>query len=108
MDEFLEVIRGIDWNLLHEQKRELLKIVSIQEEMIGTKTKIMGLVHLIDSLQDTASKLKIWEFPGMYDGECPECGKRNYEHLENEKYKCYDCGEIFSITVHGHDIHKES
>ena len=95
MDKFLEVIRGIDWDLLHEQKKEILQVLNDQERVFGKAGQLEGLVNLLDSFQDVAAKLKIWEFPGEYDGECPECNGRNYEYLERNQYKCYDCGKIF-------------
>jgi hypothetical protein len=97
MDKFLEVIRGIDWDLLHEQKHEVLHVVEDQEKIFGKTGELMGLVNLIDEFQDVAMKLKLWKFP--FDGDCPECGGRNYSEMEfsHGSYECYDCGNIFSI-----------
>ena len=58
MQDFIKVIEGIDWDLLHNQKQELLKIVWEKDN-----DKIEGLVNLLDELQDVASKLRMWEFP---------------------------------------------
>ncbi len=97
MDEFLRVINGIDWDQLHRQKYEILKVIEDHEKLLGEyKGELMGIVHLLDDLQDVADNLRIWEFPGEYDGECPECNERNYVHLEKEKYECFDCGLLFT------------
>jgi len=104
MDEFLKVIKGIDWDMLHDQKMELLHTVEDQERVLGKTGQLQGLVNLLDELQDVAAKLRIWTFPTeRYDGSCPECGNRNYEVLEEHakekkiEYECYDCGNIFII-----------
>lgn len=101
MDKFLKVIEGIDWDLLHEQKMEVLRAMEIEQfaEIAG---HVEGLVNLIDDLQDVAAKLKIWTFPSeRYDGNCPECNCRNYEFLQHDKeiteYECYDCENTFTI-----------
>lgn len=95
MDKFLEVIENIDWDLLHEQKYELLQLINSQEQVLGEAGHLKGLVSLINEIQNVAAELKMWEFP--FDGECPECRGRNYNELENNhgSYECYDCGKIF-------------
>jgi hypothetical protein len=109
MDEFLKVINGIDWDMLHDQKREVLQLIDDQERVFGKAEqkphKLEGLVNLLDDLQDVAAKLRIWTFPTeRYDGNCPECDGRNYEVLEEVAkeravdYECYDCGKKFRIS----------
>ncbi len=106
MDEFLKVIKRIDWDMLHDQKAELLQLMDDQERVLGRTGQLEGLVNLLDELQDTAAKLKIWTFPSeRYNGNCPECGGKNYEFLEEKdyalKHECHDCGVLFSITKNG-------
>jgi DNA-directed RNA polymerase subunit RPC12/RpoP len=103
MDKFLEVIRGIDWDLLHEQKKEILQVLNDQERVFGKTGQLEGLVNLLDDLQDVAAKIQIWTFPSeRYDGDCPECGSKNYEFFQEKdngilEYECYDCGKVFKL-----------
>jgi hypothetical protein len=105
MDDFLKVIKGIDWEQLHRQKHQILQVIDDAEKIFGSHdNELMGVVNLIDSLQYVASKLRIWTFPSeRFDGECPECKGRNYEFLEETfngvNYECYDCGKIFTIKT---------
>lgn len=105
MDDFLKVINGIDWDMLHDQKLEMVQILLDNEKVFGatSKMKMEGVVNLIDDLQDVAAKLRMWEFPGEYDGNCPDCNGRNYEFLEDDEYECYDCGELFTIKRSDYD-----
>ena len=45
-------MKKIDWNLLRKQKRSLLK--AINNDTSGGKDDLVGLLHLIDHLQDNA------------------------------------------------------
>ena len=62
MEKFLDVIKGIDWDLLHKQKYQLIELIS------NNPGELEGLVNLIDSLQDVADHLRMWKFPEEYDG----------------------------------------
>ena len=111
MDKFLDVIKGIDWDQLHRQKYQILQVIDDAEKIFGAHdNELLGVVNLIDELQDVASKLRIWEFPHeRFEGECPDCNSRNYEILEEEEdkfvYECYDCGETFYVDKENYVAH---
>ena len=60
---FIDIIKGIDWDLLHEQKYELLAVIEKEEKISGKVGKLEGLVNLIDELQDVADEYGVWKFP---------------------------------------------
>ena len=41
-----------------------------------------------------------YDNPG-FDGECPYCEKRNWNHLEGHTFECYDCGNTFTVNEMG-------
>lgn len=47
----------VDWNLLHQQKRVLLKIREDQLAGSSEREALSGIIHLLDALQDDAFHL---------------------------------------------------
>jgi|KBSSwiStaDraftv2_1062776.scaffolds.fasta_scaffold44048_4 hypothetical protein len=47
------VIRGINWKLLRKQKQELI-YVALPHGSADAEPELMGIVHLLDALQDAA------------------------------------------------------
>lgn len=54
----------IDWNLLHRQKRVLLKWLDDKRLRPSEVEALCGIVHLLDALQDDAVTAGRWMFPG--------------------------------------------
>lgn len=61
---FKSLDMGVDWDLLHQQKLILLEMRQDQPDDSPEADAITGIVHLLDSLQDDAVGLGLWEFPG--------------------------------------------
>jgi len=38
---------------------------------------------------------------GAEPDDCYHCGSRNIAHLDCDEWECYDCGRIFSSSIHG-------
>lgn len=55
-------IHNIDWDLLHQQKQMLVKVV-----WNTPNNELWGVVHLIDTLQDIACEVGLWKFPEKED-----------------------------------------
>ena len=54
---FEKLCLAMDWNLLHEQKLDLLSYDG----------QFDGVIGLIDSLQDESDRLGLWKFPDDKD-----------------------------------------
>lgn len=52
LDQAPEFIRGIDWRLLKEQKQYLYDVIDNGEQSLHEDVLCLGLIGLIDSLQD--------------------------------------------------------
>lgn len=57
-------IDGVDWDLLHQQKRELLGVLDGMDRDTPIAEALWGIVHLLDALQDDAADTGRWAFPG--------------------------------------------
>lgn len=55
---FTELIKSINWDMLNQQKKLLVELI-----WNVPNSKLWGLVHLIDQLQDTACDSEMWKFP---------------------------------------------
>lgn len=56
-------LNGIDWDLLHRQKRVLVEHLSRDKLNTADTQALWGIVHLIDALQDDAVAAGRWIFP---------------------------------------------
>ena len=49
------VIEKIDWKLLGEQKQDLIMVLDVLSAELGSKKEsLVGILHLLDSIQDDA------------------------------------------------------
>jgi len=64
MNEMFESLNNIDWNLLHQQKLLLLKMLECQQDGSAEAEALSGIINLLDTLQDEAADTGIWAFPG--------------------------------------------
>ena len=96
MNEFLNVIRDINWDMLHRQKEELIDIVTSDSMDVFKKqdSELDGLVNLIDALQDVAEKLRIWRFPDDPTEDEPE-----RDHTDD----ICPCGDVDCSRPWGHE-----
>ena len=54
-----KILRGINWELLREQKLDLLNVIDLHQSETDEAAKkqtesLTGILHLIDRIQDTA------------------------------------------------------
>jgi hypothetical protein len=56
-------LNGVDWNLLHRQKRVLVEWLSGKPPKPPQLDTLWGIVHLLDALQDDAAACGRWQFP---------------------------------------------
>ena len=63
-----ESLNNVDWDLLHNQKLALLEILERQRGGSDEAEALLGIINLLDALQDDAADEGIWKFPGE-DGE---------------------------------------
>lgn len=59
-----QCLNRIDWDLLHRQKRVLLKLLNDKSLSTIHVEALCGIVHLLDALQDDAAAAGRWTFPG--------------------------------------------
>jgi hypothetical protein len=70
-----DTLNHIDWDLLHEQKLSLLRLLEREPYDSSEAEALSGIINLLDTLQDEAADAGIWEFPGegemeeVYDGQ---------------------------------------
>jgi hypothetical protein len=57
-------LNNVDWDLLHNQKLTLLEMLERQRGGSNEAEALLGIVNLLDALQDDAADEGIWEFPG--------------------------------------------
>lgn len=57
-------LNRVDWDLLHRQKRVLLKLLDSKSLPASDVEALCGIVHLLDALQDDAATAGRWTFPG--------------------------------------------
>jgi len=57
-------LENVDWNLLHNQKLALLEILERQRAASNETETLLGIINLLDALQDDAAAIGLWEFPG--------------------------------------------
>lgn len=56
-------LNGVDWDLLHRQKRVLVEWLSGRPPKPSQVEVLWGIVHLLDALQDDAVTVGRWQFP---------------------------------------------
>ena len=56
-------LHGVDWKLLHHQKRILVEWLSGHLPNSEEMETLWGIVHLLDALQDDAVACGRWQFP---------------------------------------------
>ena len=56
-------LENVDWNLLHNQKLALLEILERQHAASNEAEALLGIINLLDALQDDAAAIGLWEFP---------------------------------------------
>lgn len=54
----------VDWELLHQQKLALLRVLDGMSRDTTAAEAPWGIVHLLDALQDDAAEAGRWVFPG--------------------------------------------
>lgn len=64
-----ESLNNVDWDLLHEQKLTLLRLLERQPYDSPDAEALSGLINLLDALQDEATKAGIWAFPNETEDE---------------------------------------
>jgi len=57
-------LENVDWNLLHNQKLVLLEILERRRGASNEAEALLGIINLLDALQDDAVAIGLWEFPG--------------------------------------------
>jgi len=57
-------LKNVDWNLLHNQKLVLLEILDRQHRSSNEAETLLGIINLLDALQDDAAAIGLWQFPG--------------------------------------------
>lgn len=53
----------VDWELLHQQKLALLRVLDGMSRDTTVAEALWGIVHLLDALQDDAAEAGRWVFP---------------------------------------------
>jgi hypothetical protein len=61
----------VDWELLHQQKLVLLRVLDGMGRDTPTAEALWGIVHLLDALQDDAAEAGRWVFPGESQQDTP-------------------------------------
>lgn len=56
-------LNGVDWDLLHRQKRVLVEWLSGRPPKPSQLEELWGIVLLLDALQDDAVAGGRWQFP---------------------------------------------
>jgi hypothetical protein len=67
-----DTLNHVDWDLLHEQKLALLRLLENEPYDSPNAEALSGLINLLDALQDEAEKVGIWSFPGEKEMEVPD------------------------------------
>ena len=68
-------LNQVDWDLLHEQKLTLLRLLEREPYDSPDAEMLSGIINLLDALQDEAADAGIWSFPGedemeeVHDGQ---------------------------------------
>ncbi len=70
LTNFTSTLQNIDWAMLHVQKQALYEQACIVEpRSVLTNHHLMGIIHLIDHLQDAAVKGRLWSWPDAHLSE---------------------------------------
>jgi hypothetical protein len=67
-----DTLNQVDWDLLHEQKLTILRLLEHQPYDSPDAEALSGLINLLDALQDEAAKDGIWSFPDEKEMEVPD------------------------------------
>jgi hypothetical protein len=70
-----DTLNHIDWDLLHEQKLSLLRLLEREPYDSSEAEALSGIINLLDTLQDEAADAGIWSFPGESEMEEVEHGQ---------------------------------
>jgi hypothetical protein len=65
-------LNQVDWDLLHEQKLSLLRLLEREPYDSPDAEMLSGIINLLDALQDKAADAGIWSFPGEEEMEVPD------------------------------------
>jgi len=104
-----DTLNQVDWDLLHEQKLTLLRLLERQPYDSPDAEALSGLINLLDALQDEAAKAGIWSFPGEAEDEPPTPSSKRYYVEDDEGHHhgpLDDCEEAAMVAeaVHGRII----
>jgi len=58
----------VDWDLLHKQKQELIRVLEKRRLTESQTDVLLGIVYMLDGLQDDAATAGRWSFPGESKG----------------------------------------
>ena len=104
-------INNVDWNLLHQQKLTLLEFLDKQPHGSTEAEALMGIIHLLDALQDDATAAGRWTFPGeagdasgprvspsLRCAKGPDPSKQKPLAPGTLRWHCRRCGVVESTT----------
>lgn len=108
-------LNNVDWDLLHQQKLVLLRVLDGMDRDSPTAEALWGLVHLLDALQDDAAEAGRWTFPsesqqGPTNMEAPAAKRYYVEDDEGHHHgPMDDYEEAASVAdaIHGRIIAQE-
>ena len=64
-----KTLRNVDWDLLHQQKRVLVRMRTNVAEKSPEFEALSGIIHLLDAIQDEAVDQGRWTFPKNKKGD---------------------------------------
>lgn len=64
-----ESLNNVDWDLLHQQKLVLLKMLGSHPDGSPEAEALSGIINLLDAIQDEAADAGIWAFPNEEESE---------------------------------------
>ena len=65
-------LNQVDWDLLHEQKLTLLRLLEREPYDSPDAEMLSGIINLLDALQDEATDAGIWSFHDEEEMEVPD------------------------------------
>jgi hypothetical protein len=104
----------VDWELLHQQKLALLRVLDGMSRDTTAAEALWGIVHLLDALQDDAAEAGRWVFSGEFTDAIaaePPPAKRYYVEDDDGRHHgpMDDYEEAASVAdaIHGRIIAQE-
>jgi hypothetical protein len=97
MNKSEELIRGIDFKALKNQKKIFLEMIEHNEDNIDT-TELEGLLNLIDAIQDHAVDVLGFNQDDVFPTE-DEPVQSETEFLGDYKFKCV-CGKVHEMAMY--------